>query len=109
MRPAGGYTPEMYNYSQETDVYKIWADMVAFDSNSKPIGNRHYCAFYGRRDGRNYAMSDADIMQKYGHCMKMWGRIPDALSGAMANQMYVANFDTEEEMNGFYADLAAAL
>ena len=42
MRPAGGYTPEMYNYSQETDVYKIWADMVCFDTNTKPIGNHHY-------------------------------------------------------------------
>ena len=41
MRPAGGFTPEMYNYSQETDVYKIWADMVAFDCNTKPIGNHH--------------------------------------------------------------------
>ncbi len=37
----------------------------------------------------------------------MWGRIPDALSGAMANQMYVANFDTEEEMMAFYKDMAA--
>ena len=107
MRPAGGYTPEMYNYSQETDVYKIWADMVAFDSNSKPIGSHHYCAYYGRRDGRNYRMDDSAVMEKYGHCMKMWGRIPDALSGAMANQMYVANFDTEAEMNAFYADLAS--
>jgi len=25
----------------------------------------------------------------------------------MANQMYVANFDTEEEMMAFYEDLAA--
>ena len=33
--------------------------------------------------------------------------IPEALSGAMANQMYVANFDTEEEMMAFYADMAA--
>ena len=46
-------------------------------------------------------------MLKYGHKMVMWGRIPEALSGAMANQMYVANFETEEEMNAFYADLAA--
>ena len=37
----------------------------------------------------------------------MWGRIPDALSGAMANQMYVANFETEDEMNTYYADLLA--
>ena len=107
MRPAGGFTPEMYNYSQETDVYKIWADMIAFDYNTKPIGNRHYCAFYGRRDGKHYKLDDYEVMMKYGHRMVMWGRIPEALSGAMANQMYVANFDTEEEMMAYYADLAA--
>ena len=107
MRPSGGYTPEMYNYSQETDVYKIWADMVAFDCNTKPIGAHHFCAFYGRRDGRRYKLDDYEIMMKYGSKMVMWGRIPDALSGAMANQMYVANFDTEEEMMAFYEDMAA--
>ena len=107
MRPAGGYTPDMYNYSQETDVYKIWADMVAFDYNTKPIGNHHYCAFYSRRDGKTYKLDDYEITMKYGHCLKMAGRIPEALSGAMANQMYVCNFDTEEEMNQFYADMAA--
>ena len=107
MRPAGGFTPEMYNYSQETDVYKIWADMIAFDCNTKSIGNPHYCAFYGRRDGKPYKYDDYEIMLKYGDHMKMWGRIPDALSGAMANQMYVANFDTEEEMMAYYANLAA--
>ena len=107
MRPSGGYTPEMYNYSQETDVYKIWADMVAFDCNTKPIGAHHFCAFYGRRDGRRYKLDDYEVMMKYGSKMVMWGRIPDALSGAMANQMYVANFDTEEEMMAFYKDMAA--
>lgn len=108
MRPAGGYTPEMYNYSQETDVYKIWADMVAFDQNTKDIGTHHFCAFYGRRDGRPYKMDDKAVMDKYGDHMVMYGRIPDALSGAMANQMYVANFDTEEEMQKFYTDISAA-
>ena len=44
---------------------------------------------------------------KYGPKMVMWGRIPDALSGAMANQMYVANFDTEEEMMAYYEDMSA--
>ena len=37
----------------------------------------------------------------------MVDRIPDALSGAMGNQMYVGLFDTEEEMKQFYADLDA--
>ena len=32
-------------------------------------------------------------------------RIPDALAGAMGNQMYLATFDTQEELDAFYADV----
>jgi len=44
-------------------------------------------------------------MAKYGHQMRMVERIPDALSGAMGNQMYVATFPTKEELEQFYADV----
>ena len=81
--------------------------MVAFDTDTKGTGNHHYCAFYSRRDGRAYKLDDYEIMMKDRDKMVMWGRIPEALSGAMANQMYVGNFDTEEEMMAFYADMAA--
>ena len=60
-----------------------------------------------KKYGKVYKMDDYEINMKYGHCMKMRGRIPEALSGAMANQMYVCNFDTEEEMNQFFEDMAA--
>ena len=50
-------------------------------------------------------MKHQDIMNKYGWNVKMVERIPDALSGAMGNQMYVANFETKEEMDSFYADV----
>ena len=105
MRPSGGYTPDMYNYAYETDVYKIWADMICFDYSTKPLGARHFCSFIGRRDGKNYKMDHDAIMAKYGHCMKMQGRVSDALSGAMANVMYVANFDTDEQRDAYYRDL----
>ena len=106
MRPAGGYTPDMYDFAYETDVYKIWADMIAFGKNTMPQDRpRHYCAFVGRRDGKNFVMNHDAVMAKYGSAMKMQGRIPDALSGAMANEMYIANFDTEEQMQQYFRDL----
>ena len=108
MRPAGGFTPDMYNFAYETDVYKIWADMIAFGESTKPLGNRHYCAFAGRRDGKAYAMDHDAIMAKYGDAIKMYGRIPDALSGCMANIMYIATLDTQEQLDEFYSDLLAA-
>ena len=107
MRPSGGYTPDMYNFAYETDVYKIWADMVAFDRSTKPLGQRHFCAYIGRRDGKNYAMDHNAIMAKYGSRMKMQGRVPEALSGAMADVLYMANFETKEQMDEYYRDLLA--
>ena len=107
MRPSGGYTPDMYNFAYETDVYKIWADMICFDKSTKPLGTRRFCAFAGRRDGGVYKMDHDAIMAKYGSCMKMQGRVPDALSGAMANVMYTAIFDTEEQMWTYYNDILA--
>jgi len=107
MRPCGGFSPDMMNFANSTDVYKIWADMIAFNHSTKPVGERSYCAFAGLRDGKNFVMSHDDIMNKYGHQMRMVGRIPDALSGAMGNQMYVASFSTREEMDNFYMDVCA--
>ena len=105
MRPSGGYTPEMHNFARETDVYKIFADMIAFDSTLKPEGKHHFAAFAGLRDGKDFVLSPDDIRRKFAANLKMERRIPDALSEAMGNQMYLATFDTEEEMNNFYSEV----
>lgn len=107
MRPCGGFTPDMINYAHSTDVYKIWADMIAFDKSTMPVGEHAFCAFAGLRDGKDFVMTHDDIMKKYGSCMKMVSRIPDVLSGAMGNQMYIATFKTKEEMDQFYSDVLA--
>ncbi len=107
MRPCGGYSPDMMNFANSTDVYKIWADMIAFGHSTKPVGERSYCAFAGLRDGKHFVLSHEDIMNRYGTQLRMVGRIPDALSGAMGNRMYVASFPTYEEMQQFYHDVCA--
>ena len=99
MRPPGGYAPELANFANSVDVYKIWADMIAYDSTLVPMNGQHFfCGFCGRRDGKNYKMNHEDIMREYGSKMKLAARTPVALAGAMADMMYVANYDTEEEM-----------
>ncbi len=102
MRPCGGFTPDMINFALSTNVYKIWADMIAFGHSTVPVGKHAFCAFAGLRDGKDFVMSHDDIMEQYGGKMKMVERIPDVLSGAMGNQMYVAVFDTQDEMDLFY-------
>lgn len=104
MRPSGGFSPEMMNYANSTDVYKIWADMIAFNRSTKMQGEHFFCAFLGRRDGKPFAISDQELAEKYRENIRMMERMPDALSGAMGNRMFLAAFPTREEMDAFYAD-----
>ena len=105
MRPAGGYTPDMYNYANNKDVYQNWADMVAFDeirnANLNDDLEKNYCIYVSRRDNHNYVHSHDEIKQKYGQSIVMDERMPDIFSRAMGNYMYTAIFKTEEEMEEF--------
>ena len=105
MRPSGGFTPDMINFAHSTNVYKIWADMIAFDRSTIESTEHAFCPFAGRRDGKDFVYSDEEIREKYRDNLKMTGRMPEALSGAMGNQMYIARFETEEGMNQFYQDV----
>ena len=103
MRPAGGFSPDMYNYAYETDVYKIWADMIAFDHSTVPLDRpHHYCAYVGRRDGNAYQMDHNAIVNMYGDRIKFSGRMPDALADCMGNEVYIVNLDTEDELQQFF-------
>lgn len=107
MRPSGGFSADMFNFANSIDVYKIWADMVAFGKTDlRQEGREHfYCCYCGRRDGKDFVMDHDAIMQKYGDRIKMVQRIPKALSGAMADMMYLVNVSTPEEKDTYYRDL----
>ena len=107
MRPCGGFGPDMMDYANSTDVYKIWADMIAFDRSTKPEGAHAFCAYVGRRDGKQYQLSHEEILSRYGDAVRMSGRLPDALSVAMGNQFYMATFPEMAEGEAFFAAVSA--
>ena len=46
VRPSGGYTTDLYNFANETNVYKIWADMVTFGGSELGKGGETFYATY---------------------------------------------------------------
>lgn len=105
MRPGGGYIPDMINYAHNISVYKIWADMVAFDYRTSPDPHDdYYCVFAGRRDEAQYWMSHEEIMERYGYAIQMAPRLDAALATAMGDQTYIARFRTEQERDQFLYD-----
>ena len=102
MRPAGGFIPDMMNYSHSTDVYQIWADMVCFDrSYKKPGGPDRFCVYIGAKDRFTHTHSHEEILSRYGDRITMRQRMPDVFAAAMGNQMYMALLDTEDDVREF--------
>jgi len=103
MRPPGGYTPDMMNFAHSTDVFRIWADMVAFDERRKGAGEQYFCAYAGRRDCYAYLHSHGEVMSRYGDYICMAERVPAALSDDLCDMAYIARFTTKKEIDEFFA------
>lgn len=81
MRPTGGFTPDMLNFSQSTDVYQIWADMVAFDELRHTYDGPHfYCIYAGRPGGHHGQPGGHRLLRHVGgggrfrpHCLRPGG------------------------------------
>ena len=102
MRPAGGYTPDMMDFAHSTDVYQIYADMVAFDERRVPESAEHfYCVYASRKDGHTYARTHEEIMAKYGDRMMMQEEMPQMNWPQMGRYMYTARLETFEEAQEF--------
>ena len=102
MRPPGGYTPDMINYSQSVSTYQIYADVICYDEirNVDLSMTKYYTLYCGRRNRFNYANSYSDIKAMNPDIL-MHGIIPKALEGAMGNEFYVAKFESFSDLLEF--------
>ena len=107
MRPSGGISPEMMNYANSIDVYKVWADMIAFGNTELKVGTRYYCDYAGRRYVRPYKFSEQDIVDKFGENIKIISRVPQVLAGTMGDVLYIASFANKKQMEEFYYEMTA--
>ena len=104
MRPSGGHDPDMMNYAQSVDVYRIYAEMVTGDRRAFPEAEqRYFCAYAARKDGHVYKNSHDQIMARYGANLVMQEEMPEIDWPQMGRYAYMAKFRTEEEMREFFS------
>lgn len=102
MRPPGGYTPDMMDFAHSTDVYQIYADMVAFDERRmQDSDDKYYCVYAGRKEGHAYAHTHEEIMERYGVAIVMQEEMPPVNWPQMGRFMYTARLKTIEETEEF--------
>lgn len=106
MRPPGGYTPDLINFSKSVNSYKIWADVMMSDYSNEYLNNaKYYSVYVGRRNNKTYKLSPIEILSKYQEKIVMHEQMPYVLSEAMGDEAFVAKFDTINEVYDFINEL----
>jgi ATP-grasp domain len=89
MRPPGGLTVDMFNFANDFDFYREWANVVVNGRFEAEI-TRPYAALYvSRRDGRQYALSHEEVLHEFAPLIVAETRMDSVFAAAIGDYGYL--------------------
>lgn len=89
MRPPGGFTLDMFNYANDFDAYKAWAEIIVHGRTTQKATRPYFVIYVGRKDHIPYSMSHDSVLNEYNALMCFQERMNSAFSRAIGNHGYV--------------------
>jgi hypothetical protein len=90
IRPPGGFTMDMMNWSADIDLFRAWAQLVAHGECDIWLPERKYhVAHVGRRDGAKYKLNHDQVMTDLGIKFVHHPPMPRLWGPVMGDTVYV--------------------
>jgi biotin carboxylase len=89
MRPPGGLTTDMFNFANDIDVYKMWAEILVRGHTDAQATRPYFCAYVGRKNSISYALSHDQVMQHFHGMIVNASQIDGVFSRAIGNYGYI--------------------
>ena len=107
MRPPGGLTVDMWNWANDIDFYRAWADIIVRGSAAIETTRPYYCLWSGRKAGKRYAMSHEEVMARFAGLLVHHERVDDVFSAAIGNVGYILRDPSLERLLAASAQIEA--
>jgi hypothetical protein len=89
MRQPGGLTVDMWNYANDADFYRAWAQVVVHGSADIANERPHAVLWAGRKRERAYALSHDEVVARFGDLVMHHERVQDIFAAAIGNEGYI--------------------
>ncbi|MFH1619296.1 MAG: ATP-grasp domain-containing protein [bacterium] len=89
IRPPGGMTMDMFNFSCDIDMYSAWAKMMAHGAVRLDYSRKYHCAFAGRKNRLGYRHSHGEIMERLNGMVLHHQDLPEVLARVMGDYGYL--------------------
>jgi hypothetical protein len=98
MRPPGGMTTDMFNFANDIDVYREWANIIVYNRFTADYNRKYHCAYIGRKFNRSYAHTHEQILGAFGQKIVHYEPISGVFSAALGDFGYLARSPDLEEI-----------
>jgi hypothetical protein len=98
MRPPGGMTTDMWNYANDIDIYREWANIIVYNKFMAEITRKYHCCFIGRKFNRSYAYSHEQILNAFPTQVVHSEHISGIFSAALGDFGYLVRSPDIEEI-----------
>jgi hypothetical protein len=85
VRPPGGLTIDMWNYQNDVDMYREWANLIVGGHFEARATRPCFCAYVGRKNRHRYALGNDEILARFGDLIVHHEPINDIFSAAIGN------------------------
>jgi len=89
IRPPGGMTTDMFNFANDIDIYKEWANIVVHNNFTSEYSRKYHCCYVGRKFNRRYFHSHEEILANLGDQIVYHERISGIFSAALGDYGYL--------------------
>lgn len=99
LRPPGGFSTDLFNYTFDFDCYDLWAAMIL---GQLPADRRHpealyHCAHASRRP-RPYRYGHDELCARLGPALVQWQELPPSIAYAMGSPVYLVRHPDEASL-----------
>jgi hypothetical protein len=89
MRPPGGFTTDLMNFSCDIDVYREWTNIVLGKPIVEGISHKYHSAHIARKSGKSYRHSHEEILKRFSGKIMMFSEVSEIFSPVMGNFVYI--------------------
>ncbi|MBM4090794.1 MAG: carboxylate--amine ligase [Planctomycetes bacterium] len=89
MRPPGGFTTDMFNYSHDIDIYQEWANVVVHNKFRAAYERRYHCCYVGRKHTIQYARTHEQVLQELGRMLAFHTPVSGVFRSALGDYGYL--------------------
>jgi len=97
---AGRVHTDMFNYANDIDIYREWANVVVRNEFRATYDRKYHCCYIGRKNGKRYVRTHEQVVQELGTLLVFHTPVSGVFRAAIGDYGYLVRSASMDDSEG---------